>query len=61
MPMDTPTLPITPEQIEGPYWLPGSPLRHCLNEPDAVGNRVEVSGTVRTMTGNPIADAWVDV
>jgi protocatechuate 3,4-dioxygenase beta subunit len=52
---------MTPEQIEGPYWLPGSPPRQRLLEPDTAGDEIHVTGTVRDFAGEPVADAWMDV
>jgi protocatechuate 3,4-dioxygenase beta subunit len=51
---------LTPAQIEGPYWKPGSPQRMSMLEPDTKGERIVVSGTVRNAAGKPIADAWID-
>jgi protocatechuate 3,4-dioxygenase beta subunit len=52
---------MTPEQIEGPYWLPGSPRRCRLIDADTVGEEVHITGTVRDLTGAPVSDAWMDV
>jgi protocatechuate 3,4-dioxygenase beta subunit len=52
---------LTPEQIEGPYWLPGSPPRRRLIEADTIGDELHISGIVRDFRGAPVADAWMDV
>ena len=56
----TSTLPLTPEQTEGPYWSPGSPERTNLREPDTKGEPFAVSGRVLNTRGEPVAGAWVD-
>src|SRR5829696_2875722 len=38
----------TPEQTEGPYFLPDSPKRRSLIEPGVRGTRLVVSGVVLT-------------
>jgi protocatechuate 3,4-dioxygenase beta subunit len=53
--------PMTPEQVEGPYWLPGSRRRQRLVEPDTVGEQIHLSGIVRELTGAPVSDAWMDI
>ena len=55
------TLAVTPTQIEGPYWLPGSPQRSNLVEPGIPGEPIVLSGVVRTAKGSPVEGAWVDV
>jgi protocatechuate 3,4-dioxygenase beta subunit len=57
----TTKLAVTPAQIEGPYWLPGSPPRANLVEPGIPGDRIVLSGSVRTAKGTPVEGAWVDV
>jgi len=57
----TTKLAVTPTQIEGPYWLPGSPERANLIEPGIPGEHIVLSGVVRTAKGAPIEGAWVDI
>jgi protocatechuate 3,4-dioxygenase beta subunit len=52
--------PATPEQIEGPYWLPGSPRRTRLIAPDVAGARLTLSGQVFGYDLKPIQGAWLD-
>jgi protocatechuate 3,4-dioxygenase beta subunit len=52
---------MTPEQIEGPYWLPGSPPRRRLIEADTIGEELHIGGTVRDLLGAPVTGAWMDV
>lgn len=51
---------VTPEQIEGPYWLPGSPERWNLVEPGVVGVPLSLSGRVFRQDGAPVERAWPD-
>ena len=57
----TTTLAPTPSQIEGPYWLPGSPQRAGLREAGIPGEPVVVTGRVLSKRGMPVEGAWVDV
>lgn len=50
----------TPEQIEGPYWTPGSPLRASVVEAGIPGVPLTLTGRVLARTGAPLAGAWVD-
>lgn len=56
----TATLPLTPEQTEGPYWLPGSPERSYLRDPDIPGEPLTISGRVLNTRGEAVPGAWVD-
>jgi protocatechuate 3,4-dioxygenase beta subunit len=58
---EQPAIATTPEQIEGPYWLPGSPPRQRLVEVDTAGEPMVVTGRVLDFAGAPISDAWMDV
>lgn len=51
---------VTPEQIEGPYWLPGSPERQNLLEPGLVGVPLKLTGQVFKQDLSPVAGAWLD-
>lgn len=51
---------VTPEQIEGPYWLPGSPERAQLVEAGVVGVPLTLVGRVFKQDLTPIDRAWVD-
>ncbi|QKG20280.1 dioxygenase [Actinomadura verrucosospora] len=50
----------TPAQIEGPYFKPGSPERTTLTEPGMPGTPLTVSGTVYSMSCQPVAHALLD-
>ncbi|MFC0600456.1 carbohydrate-binding protein [Streptomyces palmae] len=50
----------TPEQIEGPYFKPNSPLRSSLVEPGTAGTRLTVTGFVFGLTCRPVAGALLD-
>jgi protocatechuate 3,4-dioxygenase beta subunit len=54
------TRPLTPAQIEGPYWKPLSPERSNLREPDTKGEPIVISGTVYNQLGKPVEGAWLD-
>lgn len=53
---------LTPEQTEGPYFKPSSPLRASLIEPGMAGTRIAVEGRVLGTDCRPIPrvliDAW---
>jgi protocatechuate 3,4-dioxygenase beta subunit len=53
--------PPTPQEIEGPYFTPRSPLRSDLREPGMAGRPLELSGVVMTRSCRPIANALVDL
>jgi protocatechuate 3,4-dioxygenase beta subunit len=53
-------LTVTRSQTEGPYWLPGSPERSNLREPDTIGEPLTVVGRVVNIRGKPIEGAWMD-
>src|SRR5215211_792834 len=50
----------TPEQTEGPYFLPDSPERRSLIEPGVRGTRLVVSGLVLTTRCRPVRHALLD-
>ena len=52
--------PLTPAQIEGPYWKPLSPERSNLREPDTRGEPIVITGHVFNQLGQPIDGAWLD-
>jgi protocatechuate 3,4-dioxygenase beta subunit len=56
----TSTIPLTPAQIEGPYWKPLSPARSKLREPDTRGEPITLTGTVYNQAGQPVDGAWLD-
>jgi protocatechuate 3,4-dioxygenase beta subunit len=49
--------PVTPSQIEGPYFRLGAPRRDSLLEPGISGERMRLSGKVLTPEGKPIPNA----
>jgi protocatechuate 3,4-dioxygenase beta subunit len=54
----------TPSNVLGPFWLPDAPLmdtpaRMCRSEEP--GDPLILTGTVRGVTGEPVADAVLDV
>jgi protocatechuate 3,4-dioxygenase beta subunit len=51
------TLPLTPAQIEGPFFRIGAPRRDSLIEPGITGERMLLSGRVLTTEGKTIAGA----
>jgi hydroxyquinol 1,2-dioxygenase len=54
----------TPGTVLGPYYVPDSPRRPLgasLIDTDDGGERLHVSGTVRTVEGRPIANAEIDI
>jgi protocatechuate 3,4-dioxygenase beta subunit len=59
-PSDTSLLPLTPSQIEGPYFRLGAPRRESLIEPGISGERFLLSGRVLNPRGKPIAGAYVN-
>ena len=52
--------PLTPAQIEGPYWKPLSPERSNLREPDTKGVPIVITGSVYNQAGDSIDGAWLD-
>jgi protocatechuate 3,4-dioxygenase beta subunit len=50
-------LPLTPSQIEGPYFRLGAPRRDTLLEPGITGERLSLAGRVLTPEGTPIPSA----
>lgn len=50
-------LPLTPSQIEGPYFRLGAPRRESLLEPGITGERLRLAGHVLTPEGKPIPEA----
>ena len=59
-PSDVTQLPVTPSQIEGPYFRLGAPRRESLIEPGITGERLTLSGRVLTPRGTPIPEAIVN-
>jgi len=53
----TELLPLTPAQIEGPYFRLGAPRRDSLLEPGISGEHMFLRGRVTTPTGKPIPNA----
>ena len=53
-------LPLTPTQIEGPYYKLRSPQRSSLLEPGISGTRLTLTGRVLTPQGKPIPGAVLD-
>src|SRR5512143_2181986 len=51
---------LTPAEIEGPYYKPGSPARVSLLEPGMAGTPITLTGLVLTRSCQPIAGAWLD-
>jgi protocatechuate 3,4-dioxygenase beta subunit len=52
-------LPLTPQQIEGPYFRIGAPRRDSLLEPGITGEHMVLRGRVLTPAGKPIPSAVV--
>ena len=52
-------LPLTPSQIEGPYFRIGAPRRDSLLEPGITGEHMFLRGRVLTPAGKPIPGAVV--
>jgi protocatechuate 3,4-dioxygenase beta subunit len=52
--------PATPEQIEGPYWLPGSPQRTELARDGVYGAPLVLTGRVLAYDLTPVEGAWLD-
>ena len=50
----------TPEQTEGPYYMPGSPRRASLVTPGMKGTKLLLTGTVLTTGCKPVARALLD-
>ena len=50
-------LPLTPAQIEGPFFRIGAPRRDSLIEPGITGERMLLTGRVLTPEGKTIAEA----
>ncbi len=53
-------LPLTPSQIEGPYFRLGAPCRESLIEPGTTGEVLMLSGRVLNPDGKPIPNAVVN-
>jgi protocatechuate 3,4-dioxygenase beta subunit len=51
----------TPGNTLGPYYKEGAPRREKLTEPNATGSPLMVAGRVRSTTGQPLADAVIEV
>jgi len=51
----------TADNIEGPYYRPGAPLRSDLTEPGMLGVPIVIRGTVSTPDCQPIDGAELDV
>jgi protocatechuate 3,4-dioxygenase beta subunit len=52
-------LPVTPSQIEGPYFRLGTPRRESLIEPGTTGDPLVLSGQVKTTRGTLVPNAIV--
>jgi len=50
-------LPLTPAQIEGPYFRLGAPRRESLLEPGITGERLVLTGKVLIPSGKPVPNA----
>jgi protocatechuate 3,4-dioxygenase beta subunit len=55
------TLPVTENNIEGPFYRPGAPFRTRLSQPGDKGDVLVISGVVLNRKGEPIADALLDL
>jgi protocatechuate 3,4-dioxygenase beta subunit len=51
----------TPEQTEGPYYTPDTPMRTSLSEPGMAGTRLRVGGLVLGRSCRPLANVLVDL
>lgn len=51
---------LTPAQMEGPFFTPGSPQRASLREPGIAGAPLTVSGFVLSTACQPVAGALLD-
>jgi protocatechuate 3,4-dioxygenase beta subunit len=58
---DEQLLPATDEDIEGPFYRDGAPMRATLFEKGDKGERLTVSGIVVARNGRPLAGALLDV
>jgi protocatechuate 3,4-dioxygenase beta subunit len=56
-PSSTAQLPLTPSQIEGPYFRLGAPRRESLIEPGVTGERLMLRGQVLNPDGKAISNA----
>jgi len=50
----------TPTQTEGPYYKAGSPQKASLRDPGMPGTPMALTGNVRNLGGQPVANAWLD-
>jgi protocatechuate 3,4-dioxygenase beta subunit len=50
----------TPSDIEGPFYKPGAPLRANLLEAGSGGEKMVLTGTVRSPDCKPVANASLD-
>ncbi len=55
------TLQVTPTQVDGPYFLPNSPMTKRFIPQGMAGQEIHVSGTVVDVNGAPIPGATVHV
>lgn len=51
----------TEDNIEGPFYRPGAPMRTTLFDPGEKGEVLRVSGTVVARNGRPLAEALIEV
>ena len=54
-------LPITEDNIEGPFFRPDAPLREVLYEKGTKGDKYVVSGAVKARNGRPLKGAWIEI
>ncbi len=52
---------VTEDNLEGPFYKEGAPVRDDLTEADMLGTRLEISGRVLSIACVPLAGALVDV
>lgn len=57
----TTTLPPTPQQVDGPYFLANAPMRSRIIPAGMTGDELAISGRVLATDGSVIADATVHV
>ena len=54
-------LPVTEDNIEGPFFRPNAPLQEVLYEKGTLGDKYVVSGAVKARNGRPLKGALVEI
>jgi protocatechuate 3,4-dioxygenase beta subunit len=55
------SLPVTENNIEGPFYRPGAPFRNKLSEAGDKGDVLVIAGTILNRKGEPVPEALLEV